>query len=97
MSGGSFSYLYCKEPEELFNHIGTLEEMETALRHLGAKDIARDTRRLIEYVESAKNRIEVLQANLRDVFHAVEWYHSADYGRDSVEKAFARYREEAET
>ena len=93
MSGGSFDYLYCKEPAELFNYSETLKEMETALWEMGANDIAKDTQRLIEYVESARNRIGVLMDNLQDVFHAVEWYVSGDYGRDSLEKAIARYRE----
>jgi hypothetical protein len=69
-----------------------LVHMESYLLTYGYEDIARDVRRLIEYVESAENRIGVLQEQLADVFHAVEWYVSADYGWDTLEKHLEAYR-----
>lgn len=59
-----------------------------------AADVAKDVRRLIEYVLSAKNRIEVMWENLREVFKAIEWYQSADSGKDRVDRAIAAYRGE---
>ena len=96
MSGGSLGYLYCKEPEDLFNDstIYHLEEAEDYLLKNDAVDVAKDVRRLIEYVLSAKNRIEVMQENLREVFKAIEWYQSADSGKDRVDRAIAAYRGE---
>ena len=93
MSGGSLNYLCYKEPEELFNHVADMEEVEATLLAEGYVDIAQDVRRLIEYTQTAKIRIGVLHRNLADVFHAVEWYHSADYGKDTMLEAFNRYRE----
>lgn len=93
MSGGSLNYLCYAEPRELFGHIDDMEQVEAVLLSKGYNDIARDVRRLIEYVKTAENRLEVLHGNLGDVFHAVEWYLSADYGEESMLAAFNKYRE----
>lgn len=92
MSGGSLNYLYNKDPEELFHYISEMEEAEAELIRQGAEDIARDVRRLIEYVKSAEIRIGVLSKQLNDIFHAVEWYRSADYGQDTLLKHIEQYR-----
>lgn len=96
MSGGSLCYLYCKEAEDLFDEstIHYLEKAEDYLLRNDAVDVAKDVRRLIEYVLSAKNRIEVMQENLREVFKAIEWYQSADSRKDQVDRAIAAYRGE---
>ena len=92
MSGGSLNYLYCKEPEELFKYIGEIEEVEDILLRYGYTDIARDVRRLIEYIKSAYVRIDVLSEQLKDVFHAVEWRQSCDYGECSLIEHLELYR-----
>lgn len=92
MSGGSLNYLCYKEPEELFHYIREMEEVELVLIGQGAEDIAKDVRRLIEYVKSAEIRIGVLSAQLNDIFHAVEWRLSADYGDDTLKKHIEQYR-----
>lgn len=95
MSGGSYGYLCYKETAELFgcSCLENMEEMETALLRMGYKDIAQDVRRLIEYIHSAENRIGVLHEQLADVFHAIEWYDSGDYGKDQMLKALESYRQ----
>ena len=45
------------------------------------------TRRLVEYIKSAKIRVETLFEMLSPVFKAVEWYCSGDWGKDRVGKA----------
>lgn len=94
MSGGSHNYLYNKEASELFEWGGveTLDYMATSMINHGAIDIAKDTLRLKNYIEQTLTRIEVMQEALRDVFKAVEWYESADIGRESMEKVFEEYR-----
>lgn len=94
MSGGSFDYLYCKETEEMFSEtvISDLSGMEDILLKANYTDVAKDIRRLIEYIKSARNRIGVLQENLKPVLKAVEWYESCDIGADSLAKAVERYR-----
>lgn len=92
MSGGSFNYLYCKETRDLFNEVEDLEAMELYLLRRGDKDIAKDVRRLIEYIRTAENRISVLQENLAGVFKAVEWRVSADWGEKQLQRALDKYR-----
>lgn len=92
MSGGSLSYLYNKQFPEVCNYIGEMKKVEKELISQGYTDIARDVRRLIEYCLTAENRISVLFDNLSDVFHAVEWYYSSDYGKDTLIEELDRYR-----
>lgn len=92
MSGGSLAYLCNRDPGELFNYIRELEEVEQELLTRDAQDIARDVRRLIEYIKSAEVRIGVLSEQLNDIFHAVEWRLSADYGEDDLRKSIEKYR-----
>lgn len=92
MSGGSLNYLYRKDADELWNYLNELEEVEDYLLKNNAYDVAKDVRRLIEYIKSSRIRIEVLRENLSDVFKAIEWHQSGDYGKDSVDKAIEKYR-----
>lgn len=94
MSGGSMGYLYNKEVSDLFSpdYLAHMETAESMLLGMGYKDIAKDVRRLIEYINSAENRIGVLHEQLRGVFHAVEWRISADYGDDSLVRELEKYR-----
>lgn len=94
MSGGSLNYLYNRDPGELFDRVHDLKEVEQELLSRGYTDIARDVRRLIEYVLTAENRISVLAENLRDVFHAVEWRISADYAESTLREHLEKYRNE---
>ena len=94
MSGGSHNYLCFRQTHELleYDRIKDLEEMEECLIGIGYTDIARDVRRLIEYCKTAEIRIDVLFEQLKDVFHDIEWYHSADIGEETLIKRLERYR-----
>ena len=96
MSGGSLSYLYCKDASEMLdqNNINELAYAEDQLLRLGYEDIARDVRRLIEYCHTAYNRISVLKEQLDDVLHAIEWWISADHGKDTLKEHLEKYRNE---
>jgi SPX domain protein involved in polyphosphate accumulation len=96
MSGGSLNYLCYKEPEELFHYLRELEEVEQELLTRGAQDVARDVRRLIEYIKSAEIRISILSEQLNPIFRAVEWRLSADIGDDSLLKVIEEYRADKE-
>ena len=50
------------------------------------------TRRLVEYIKSAKIRVETLFEMLSPVFKAIEWYCSGDWGKDRVCKVIEEYR-----
>ena len=94
MSGGRWSYLYSREADELrqSGNIELLEEMADYLNQNGYEDVAKDTRRLVEYIKSAKIRVETLFEMLSPVFKAVEWYCSGDLGKDRVGKVIEEYR-----
>lgn len=94
MSGGSWNYLYSQEVDELvrYESIRLLEEMADYLNSSGYEDVAKDVRRLVEYIKSARIRIETLHEMLSPVFKAVEWYDSSDCGKDSVSRAIEDYR-----
>ena len=92
MSGGSLGYLYNVSFNDIFDRINDMEQVEKELISNGYNDIAKDVRRLIEYCLSAENRICVLQEQLSDVFRSVEWYYSADYGKDTMLRHFEEYR-----
>lgn len=92
MSGGSLNYLYSKEVDELFNNIESLERAESYLIEKDIYDIAKDVRRLIEYIKTARNRIDVLHEELQDIFHAIEWNMSGDYSYSSVLEEIEKYR-----
>lgn len=94
LSGGSFDYLCYKDVPELMNS-SSIENLESMVQHLqeyGYEDIARDTQRLIEYIQSASIRIEVLSENLNDVFHAVEWHESGDISTETMIERLENYR-----
>ena len=92
MSGGSHNYLCYAEMPDIIGRTADMEEMEQNLIELGYTDIAKDVRRLIEYCKSAQIRIGVLFEQLEDVFHDVEWYHSADIGKKTLIKRLEAYR-----
>lgn len=93
MSGGSFNYLYCKRDlDDLLYHTDDLDNMREALIKYGYEDIAKDTQRLIEYIKSAKIRVETLAENMAKVFKAVECYESGDWDKDTMLKTLEEYR-----
>lgn len=93
MSGGSFNYLCYKDTEDLLNgYSEELQDMREALIKYGYEDIAKDTQRLIEYIKSAKCTIGTLKDMLEPVFHAVEWYESGDYVKDTMINVLEKYR-----
>lgn len=92
MSGGSYSYLCYKEFPEICEYKDELQKVEHFLIVHGCADIAADCRRLIEYIQSAEIRINVLKEQLNPVLHAVEWYESADIGKESLHEAIENYR-----
>lgn len=96
MSGGSLSYLYNAEYPELFyqSRIEDMEWVEGYLLDNDSKDIAKDVRRLIEYVKTAANRIDILFDQLKDIFYAVEWRIDGDFGDDDFKKYIKKYRGE---
>lgn len=98
MSGGSYNYLYCKDSDALLNEERELTSMAERLAELGyAEDAARETEELLLIIRQAKIRIDVRARRLSGVWHAVEWWDSADSGEDGVKHALDAYRNPKDT
>lgn len=94
MSGGSFNYLcHTWDLDTLMDKRGDLEEMASELAGLGyAQDAARETEELVVLLRQWEVRATVRIERLREVWKAVEWWRSCDYGEDQVREALAEYR-----
>ncbi|URN94572.1 MAG: hypothetical protein NAG76_22610 [Candidatus Pristimantibacillus lignocellulolyticus] len=94
MSGGSYNYLCITRDEQLFEYgaINTLEQMSNRLIELGHEDAAKETYELKLIIQQAKLRANTISERMNKVWKAVEWYDSADWGKDSVDKAISNYR-----
>lgn len=86
MSGGSFNYLCFADAEEIGQRLHDLDEMATALDGI-CPEAAAATREIVEHVRALQPQIDAL----KDVWHAIEWWHSSDWGRDRAEEAAATY------
>ncbi len=90
MSGGSFNYLYCKTPAELFAAGDDLRRMADELDALGhqARHAANRTKALVGLLGHVGQEIQALS----DVWQAVEWWRSNDRSREDVYVALGRYQ-----
>lgn len=97
MSGGSYNYLFRDDLADLLGKETELREMADRLAGLGyAEDAARETEELLTMLRQWRIRAEVRVRRLSDVWHAVEWWDSSDWGEDKVREAVAAYQGETE-
>lgn len=96
MSGGSFNYLcHTWDLDALIGKLGDLEDMSRALAAVGyAKDAARETEELLVILRQWEVQAGVRLDRLREVWKAMEWWQSCDYGEDQFKEALAEYRGE---
>lgn len=62
------------------------------MKKLNYLDVARDMRRLSEYIKSAYNRVDVLSEQLKPIMKAVEYYEDCDISAEGLNKAVEEYR-----
>lgn len=95
MSGGSFNYLtYVSNLSELLEKWEELGRMAEALDEYGANDAAMVTREIIRRVDELEDYVQrILEAGLDEVWKAVEWHHSSDYGEEKVHTAIKEWSE----
>ncbi|MDQ0791979.1 hypothetical protein [Streptomyces sp. B1I3] len=97
MSGGSYNYLYC-HVSGLETQRGDIEAMRDRLAGLeadripGAARAARLTRYVLIHLDLAEQKAQ----ELTDVWHAIEWWDSNDYGEDDVREALAEWWDKAD-
>lgn len=89
MSGGSFDYMFIKECHRLVEAQGDLIRMKEELERLGFKDAATKTAVILHMI----HLIEQIQAEMADVWQAVEWYCSSDWDEEQVEVAVDKWRD----
>lgn len=89
MSGGSFDYLFCKDAHRLVDAESDVQRMAVQLFEMGFKDASKKTRRILGLIRS----IERIQDEMADVWQAVEWFCSSDWGPDQVEEAIDKWRD----
>lgn len=89
MSGGSFNYLHHAEGlEELMRKRNDLQDMRTAMAtHEFTEEVGDATQELIDVLDRADKEIKQKIYELKDVWHAFEYWYSADWGRGEVEDA----------
>lgn len=95
MSGGSYNYLAEHPPGDLEARRGTIEAMRDRLTELeaqgtpGAARAARLTRYVLIHLDLAEARAQ----ELADIWHAVEWRDSCDWGDNTMRQAFTEWTE----
>jgi hypothetical protein len=88
MSGGSFDYLCYKRIDNIGEARGNLARMSEALvQYEGGSAAAAATREILLDLERIGQKIK----RLSDVWHAVEWDRSGDWGPDDVVKELSQY------
>lgn len=88
MSGGSYEYLYsAAENDTLESHREELERMRARLAELGATRAAWRTGEVIRLLDAAKADARQLE----QVWHAVEWWDSCDWGEEQVREVLGNY------
>lgn len=94
MSGGSYDYLCFKDTDDLFNFRHQLHNMRDRLTDMGYMDAAKETESILLILDQVEVRLQARLDRLSPIWHAVEWYDSNDWGKESVEEAIKKYREE---
>lgn len=88
MSGGSYDYLFTRV-RPLGEQRTQLEEMAVRLEGLPwAAQAAAETRRCLKMIDDAERIAETLT----DVWHAIEWWDSGDWGEDGARKVVEAYQ-----
>ena len=93
MSGGSYNYLCYADADDIHYKIPDITSMRDRLIELGYKDAAKETEGLILMIEAYQLRLETRLERLEDIWKAVEWCDSGDWGLEDIEEAIKEYRE----
>jgi hypothetical protein len=94
MSGGSYNYLcYREDLEDLLGSKYQIESMRVTLSDLGyAEEAAKETQDLLDLMAQWDAKVQEIAGNLKEVWKAIEWWHSCDYSEEEVKKAVAKYQ-----
>ncbi len=102
MSGGSFDYVYSRDPEELVagGHTDMLEQMCDELTALPFGQVAAvETRAVIDEIARLRGEMEKLRTRMmpiQRVWREVEWWRSNDGSEDATRAAVERFEGETQ-
>ena len=93
MSGGSFDYLYSKDPEEMFNlyNIDMLERMERFLRREGKISMAEEIGSYSFALKRMRNRAVDLHIQYAPLLEAAEFWRDDDIGTEKLDEIWSDY------
>lgn len=98
MSGGSFDYLFLAIDVDgvlgLANRTDDIKRMADRLQELGHHSAALYTRTILGSLALAQINIGREAGALKDVWKAVEWLDSCDWGEDKVTEAVQEWAKE---
>lgn len=92
MSGGSYNYL-CYNFDTIQDRLEDLDSMINRLKELGLEEARKEAIELRLFISDISERVSSFGDNLSNIFHAVEWLDSGDYGPDQVDAAYKAYKE----
>ena len=93
MSGGSFNYLCHKELDDFFQNTEELQSMADSLSEAGAQDASVLTNSIVYQVNKTRAIVEPMMSDLYEVWHAMEWWRSGDYGDETFKEKLKEWRE----
>jgi len=98
MSGGSYNYLAEHPTGDLEARRHNIEAMRDRIAQLEAKGVpgAARAHRLTRYVLIHLDLAEQRAQELADVWHAVEWRDSCDWGDDTMREAFREWADKTD-
>ena len=91
MSGGCFGYLCYKEPLDLPNSQESILSMAERLKELGSEQAAEETKNLITLIQEYEAAAALSIERLKDLWKAVEWHDSGDWGIEDIEEQNQKY------
>lgn len=91
MSGGSYDYLCFRDEHDIFGHLGNLRDMADRLDGL-CPEAAAETRALFDGPRSLLAELQTRIGRLDELWKAVEWRDSNDWGDDQLANAVATFR-----
>lgn len=96
MSGSSYEYLYFNSVSDMLTKYGALEQLERMCKRLEglsyAKLAAAKSRRVQDRLTKLEASIQKNLDDLHDVWRAVEWWDSGDWGEGEVKRAIEKMR-----
>jgi len=78
MSGGSYRHMCHQDGEDLLRYEKQLARMATALKGVGALNLADRTQELASYLEDFRELVETKTRELREAWRVIEWRDSGD-------------------